>query len=52
MRLLSAAASVYSSWLWGWRVFAAGPPEFGKADVDNINKMLQDTPRRTTQRTR
>jgi ketosteroid isomerase-like protein len=43
MRLLSAAATcVFVLALGGGGCSQAGPPEFGKADVDNINKMLQE----------
>jgi ketosteroid isomerase-like protein len=43
MRLLSAAATcVFVLALAGGGCSQAGPPEFGKADVDNIKKMLQE----------
>jgi ketosteroid isomerase-like protein len=43
MRLLSAAAMcVFVLALGCGGCSQAGPPEFGKADVDNINKMLQE----------
>jgi ketosteroid isomerase-like protein len=43
MRLLSAAtACVFVLALAGGGCSQAGPPEFGKADVDSIKKMLQE----------
>jgi ketosteroid isomerase-like protein len=44
MRLLSVAATcvVFVLALAGGGCSQAGPPEFGKADVDSINKMLQE----------